>query len=107
VATDANCRGYGERKRETDGAVGDLKDWVVCAVPDRLLIDSAAFKAAPGRGCSAPDMKCDRDRYKQRLVDALVAAVTARRPTERLASFPALPQRDSAGLPMEIVHPAL
>lgn len=24
-----------------------------------------------GRGCSAPDMKCDRDRYKQRLREAV------------------------------------
>jgi hypothetical protein len=72
VAVDANCKGYGDRRKEIDGAVGELKDWTVCAVPDPhverwLLVDSAAFKAVLGRGCSAPDQKCDRDRYKQLL----------------------------------------
>lgn len=49
---------------------------VVVAVPDPhierwLLLDGEAFKAALGRGCDAPDRKCDRDRYKQRLIEAV------------------------------------
>lgn len=76
VAVDANCKGYGERRKEVEDAVGDWKDWTVCAVPDPhverwLLVDSAAFKEALGRGCAAPDLKCDRDRYKQLLLSAV------------------------------------
>ena len=33
-----------------------------------LLLDGAAFKAAVGHGCDAPDQKCDRGRYKERLL---------------------------------------
>lgn len=49
---------------------------MVLAVPDPhverwLLLDGAAFKAVFGQGCDAPDRKCDRDRYKQRLVEAI------------------------------------
>jgi predicted RNase H-like nuclease len=39
------------------------------------------------------------------IVDAFVAAVTARCSSAHLAGFPALPQRDTLGLPMEIVYP--
>ena len=51
----------------------------VLAIPDPhverwLLLDGAAFKAVFGRGCRAPDRKCDRDRYKRRLVEAIQAA---------------------------------
>lgn len=49
---------------------------LVHAVPDPhverwLLLDGAAFKAVVGHGCKAPDQKCDRGRYKQRLVEAV------------------------------------
>jgi hypothetical protein len=49
------------------------------AVPDPhierwLLLDSAAFKAVLGRGCEAPDFKCDRDRYKKLLAQAVSKA---------------------------------
>ena len=52
---------------------------MILAIPDPhierwLLLDSAAFKAAVGRGCDAPDQKCDRDLYKQRLIAAIHAA---------------------------------
>ncbi len=79
VATDANCKGYTERKREIDDVIGRLKDITVCAVPDPhierwLLLDSSAFKAVLGKGCDAPDQKCSRDRYKKVLIDALRSA---------------------------------
>ena len=52
---------------------------IVLAVPDPhierwLLLDGAAFKAVFDRGCRAPDQKCNRDRYKQLLVDAIRSA---------------------------------
>lgn len=51
----------------------------VCAVPDPhierwLLVDSAAFKTVFGRGCDAPDQKCERARYKKMLIDAIRAS---------------------------------
>lgn len=77
VATDGNCEGYTKRR----GDIVDLTDripglQVVCAVPDPhierwLLIDSAAFKAVLEVGCQAPDQKCERDRYKKLLRDAV------------------------------------
>ncbi len=39
------------------------------------------------------------------IVDALVLALSAAMPPERLASLPALPPTDAHGLPMEIVYP--
>ncbi len=76
VATDANCRGYADRLRAVRAAAGTLSDRLVCAIPDPhverwLLVDSHAFKTVLGRGCSAPDQKCDRDRYKERLAQAV------------------------------------
>lgn len=76
VATDANCKGLNERVREIAGR-GDIVPMVL-AIPDPhierwLLLDGAAFKAVFGRGCDAPDGKCDRSRYKQRLVEAIHA----------------------------------
>ncbi len=76
AATDANCRGLNERAREiTSPAAPAL---MISAVPDPhverwLLLDGAAFKAVFGRGCDAPDRKCDRDLYKRRLVEAIRA----------------------------------
>jgi hypothetical protein len=77
VATDANCKGLVERTRMvtevTDKAAG-LR--IICAIPDPhierwFLLDSAAFKAVFGRGCDAPDQKCERSRYKKMLIDAI------------------------------------
>jgi hypothetical protein len=79
VATDANCVGYSQRSSEVqsviDGEFPELKGWAIAAVPDPhverwLLIDSQAFKQVLGRGCPAPDQKCDRDRYKGLLLAA-------------------------------------
>ena len=36
------------------------------------MIDSAAFKTVFGQGCSAPDQKCDRDKYKHLLVQEIL-----------------------------------
>lgn len=76
VAIDANCKGYLERKQEIDQKTEVFKDLTVCAIPDPhierwLLIDSAAFKAVLGKGCAAPDYKCERDRYKKLLIQAI------------------------------------
>lgn len=77
VATDANCRGLNERVREMDQTTTPAP--MILAIPDPhierwLLLDSAAFKTAVGRGCDAPDRKCDRDLYKRRLAAAIHAA---------------------------------
>lgn len=77
VATDANCRGLNERVREMDQTTTPAP--MILAIPDPhierwLLLDSAAFKTAVGRGCDAPDRKCGRDLYKRRLAAAIRAA---------------------------------
>ncbi len=79
VARDANCLGYSECAREIGAAVGDYGGSLAKAVPDPhierwLLIDPQAFRQALGRGCQAPDQKCDRDRYKMLLNAAVRAA---------------------------------
>ncbi len=79
VATDANCDGLNERIREIDRHAQEARAPVVLAIPDPhverwLLLDGAAFKATVGQGCDAPDQKCDRGRYKQRLMDAVLDA---------------------------------
>lgn len=79
VATDANCRGLVERLRQINAETGKIAVPTVCAVPvphiERwLLADSAAFKAVFGRGCDAPDTKCERAHYKKVLIDAIRAS---------------------------------
>lgn len=77
IATDANCGGLNARAAEfPDDAVSVP---LAHAIPDphierRLLLDSAAFKRVVGRGCKAPDRKCDRGRYKHLLVEAIRTA---------------------------------
>ena len=76
VATDANCKGN-KRREEFRGLAEDMD--LVLAVPDPhierwLLLDSGAFKKVFGRGCSAPDQKCDRDLYKYRYAQSVHAA---------------------------------
>lgn len=82
VATDANCRGLNERMREIAGRE-ELAP-MIHAIPDPhverwLLLDGSAFKAVFGVGCDAPDQKCDRRRYKQRLIEAIRDAGTTPR----------------------------
>lgn len=76
VATDANCGGLNDRAREIGAHARAARAPVVAAIPDPhierwLLLDGAAFKAAVGHGCDAPDQKCDRSRYKKRLIEAV------------------------------------
>lgn len=81
VATDANCVGYNKRKKEIDEALLPFdsvlpSSIVVSAIPDPhierwALLDSVAFKQVLGRGCQAPDYKCERDRYKELLARAV------------------------------------
>lgn len=76
VATDANCVGLQQRVREVDTSTAVSP--VVLAVPDPhverwLLLDGSAFKSALGKGCAAPDRKCDRGRYKHQLFEAVRA----------------------------------
>ena len=77
VAVDANCKGVEQRRNEIHNRAGAaLKDRCVAAVPDPhverwYLLDGSAFKAVLGRGCNAPDQKCEKDRYKQLLNDAI------------------------------------
>ena len=83
VATDANCSGLNQRIREING-VAETDSFlppVIPAVPDPhierwLLLDGAAFSRVLGRGCDAPEQKCSRDLYKQRLTDAVLATGT-------------------------------
>jgi hypothetical protein len=83
VATDANCQGFSDRKREIEKAAYRLLETnpekLLMAIPDPhierwMLVDSRAFKAVLGRGCEAPDQKCQRERYKQMLLAAMRAA---------------------------------
>ena len=77
VATDANCKGFNERRKEIGRL--DTPTPVLLAVPDPhierwLLLDGAAFRAVFGRGCQAPDRKCSRELYKRKLIEAIRAA---------------------------------
>ncbi len=76
VALDADSQGYNQRRGEIETVIGELSFRVVLAVPDPhierwLLLDSAAFKSVLRKGCEAPDRKCDRDRYKKLLAQAV------------------------------------
>ena len=76
AATDANCKGLNERRKEMDIAGAPAP--TLLAVPDPhierwLLLDGSAFKTVFGKGCEAPDQKCDRDRYKGLLIEAILA----------------------------------
>jgi hypothetical protein len=77
VATDANCLGFSQRRKQFQETSKPVRDQVVFAVPDPhverwLLLDSAAFKQVLGKACAAPDQKCDRDRYKSLLAQAVI-----------------------------------
>lgn len=77
VGTDSNCQRVSARKREIDQAISEnFTGLVICAIPEPhierwLLLDSAAFKTVLGKGCPAPDQKCERDRYKLLLIEAV------------------------------------
>ncbi len=74
IATDANCKGLNARTREFRRLQAPTP--LIQAIPDPhierwLLLDGAAFRAVFGHGCDEPDLECSRDRYKQRLVQAM------------------------------------
>jgi len=76
AATDANCIGLRERMNALRGVAQHTDLRIVFAVPDPhierwLLVDSGAFRNVFGRGCNAPDHKCERARYKKMLIDAI------------------------------------
>lgn len=77
VATDANCQGQNSRIKQICEVTQRVPVRTVCAVPDPhierwLLVDSSAFRAVFGRGCDAPDRKCERARFKKMLIDAIL-----------------------------------
>ena len=79
VGTDSNCKSLSEREKEINEVVTDLADIVITMIPEPhierwLLLDSEAFKTVYGKGCSAPDQKCERDRYKKMLLNAIYQA---------------------------------
>jgi len=79
VATDANCEGFRSRRDGLRETAQPIEDRVVYAVPDPhverwLLRDPAAFKSVLATPCKIPDQKCDRDRYKSLLIQAIRAA---------------------------------
>lgn len=75
VATDVNCQGRVTRVKELE-AIGPFQFPVAFALPDPhverwLLLDGSAFREVVGKGCDAPDHKCERGRYKQFLDEAV------------------------------------
>jgi hypothetical protein len=79
VGTDSNCKGSLQQEREIHQAISDYTNLVISATPDPhierwLLLDSAAFRKIFGKGCPTPDQKCERDRYKRLLLNAIYAA---------------------------------
>lgn len=76
AATDANCKGLNERGREV--SISGAPAPMLLAIPEPhierwLLLDGSAFKSVFGKGCEAPDQKCDRGRYKRLLIEAILA----------------------------------
>jgi hypothetical protein len=77
IASDANCKGLHERKKTLAEVVkAEFLDFSIFAVPDPhierwMMLDSHAFKEVFGRGCDAPDNKCEKDRYKNILMDEI------------------------------------
>lgn len=79
VGTDGNCKKPPEREQEIRQAISGFTDFVISAVPEPhierwLLLDAEAFKTVFGKGCPAPDQKCERDRYKRLLLNAILQA---------------------------------
>ena len=79
VGTDSNCKRLSAREREINLVTSDLTDRVISMIPDPhierwLLLDSEAFKTVFGKGCPAPDQKCERGRYKHMLLNTIYNA---------------------------------
>jgi hypothetical protein len=82
IITDSNCGSVSKKTRQIlDGIPPDMKDICILAIPEPhverwMLVDSAAFKKVFGRGCAAPDKKCDRGRYKGLLSQEIMESGT-------------------------------
>lgn len=83
LVIDGNCMGHSAKRRLIESQLGDfitqLPSPVIYAIPDPhierwCLLDGRAFKSAFGKGCNAPDGKCDRGTYKLALLTALRTA---------------------------------
>jgi hypothetical protein len=79
IAADANCQGYLSRRNDILRRLGKYSNFAVCAIPDPhierwFLLDSSAFKRVVGHGCKAPDEKCEKERYKRMLNQAVLEA---------------------------------
>jgi hypothetical protein len=76
VGTDSNCKGFLQREKEINQVTSNLADRVISMIPQPhierwLLLNSEAFRKVFGKGCSVPKRKCDRDRYKRLLLQAI------------------------------------
>lgn len=76
VGIDGNCMRPPAREREINQVLSGFADFAICAIPDPhierwLLLDAEAFKSVFGSGCLTPDRKCERDRYKRLLMNAI------------------------------------
>jgi hypothetical protein len=76
VGTDSNCTSLLEREKEIKQIISDFTSLVISAIPEPhierwFLLDSEAFKTVFGKGCPTPDYKCEQDRYKRMLLDAI------------------------------------
>jgi hypothetical protein len=76
IATDANCEGVKQRRKRFKAVIEPIDDRCLLAVHIErwLLLDPAAFKQVLGEGCTPPDKKCNRDRYKELLIEAVLNA---------------------------------
>ena len=77
VVRDANCSGLSKMLSELKTDVEDYDPITIYAIPDPhlerwLLLDSSAFKDVLRHGCSAPDQKCEKERYKKLLIEAVL-----------------------------------
>ena len=76
VGIDGNCMRPPAREREINQVLSGFADFAISAIPDPhierwLLLDAEAFKTVFGSGCLTPDRKCERDRYKRLLMNAI------------------------------------
>ncbi len=79
VGTDSNCKGLMERENEINHVTSNIRDIVINMIPDPhierwFLLDPEAFKTVYGMGSVKPDYKCERDRYKKMLLNAIYQA---------------------------------
>jgi hypothetical protein len=80
VAIDANCQSFNRARHEIgDRIEPELQDRVVIACPDPhierwYMADPPSFKDVVGRQPRLEKVKCERDRYKQILVETIHAS---------------------------------